>query len=177
MTKSQVRTHMKNKMSVINTNDLPLCKLIKDLNIISQDLNIAYFLALKYEVSPKFIYNMYGKSNNFYLPCIENNNLIFRLQNNDTVYKLNKFNILEPTENSKSISIHKLDLVIIPLLAFNYQGFRLGHGGGFYDRAFKNFHNPKIAISCKNQYNSDWIPESHDIKLDLVITHEKVFNF
>ena len=55
------------------------------------------------------------------------------LVNKDTVFVKNKFNISEPY-NAELIDIEKIDVVFIPLLAFDNKGNRVGYGKGFYDR-------------------------------------------
>ncbi|BDC98229.1 5-formyltetrahydrofolate cyclo-ligase [Persicobacter psychrovividus] len=57
--------------------------------------------------------------------------------------KENEWGILEPTEEAREIQPKELDIVIVPLLAFDQQGYRVGYGKGFYDR-FLNECNPNI---------------------------------
>jgi len=93
------------------------------------------------------------------------------------VYELNKFNIIQPNSKSSSIDINELDIIIVPLLAFNSKGYRLGQGGGFYDRALADFSNLKIGLCNINQKDNNWQYEKHDIKLDIIITEENSFFF
>ncbi len=57
--------------------------------------------------------------------------------------KENEWGILEPTEEAQEIQPRELDIVIVPLLAFDQKGYRVGYGKGFYDR-FLNECNPNI---------------------------------
>ena len=73
-------------------------------------------------------------------------------------------------------SIVKPDIIIVPGLAFDRSGNRLGRGGGFYDAYLRNFHGQKIGI-CKQMQFVDELPiEEHDIKVDFVITENEMIN-
>ena len=87
----------------------------------------------------------------------------------------NKYNILEP-EVTNEIIFPKL--VLVPLLAFNESGFRLGYGGGFYDKYFssqeeKDIIKVGLGFSFQNVYE---IPiEDHDQKLDWILTESYLY--
>jgi 5-formyltetrahydrofolate cyclo-ligase len=60
---------------------------------------------------------------------------------------------------------------IIPGLAFDSQGNRLGRGGGYYDRFLLNFKGPKLGVAFDESITKKWLPsESHDQKLDIVVS-------
>lgn len=87
----------------------------------------------------------------------------------------NIYNILEP---AASDGYHgHIDLVLVPLLAFDLRGYRVGYGKGFYDRFLENLKAQKVGVSFFE--NVDTIEDIHenDIRLDLCITPEKVFYF
>jgi 5-formyltetrahydrofolate cyclo-ligase len=61
-------------------------------------------------------------------------------------------------------------LLLVPLLAFDAQGHRLGHGGGFYDRTIAAFGVRAIGIAYAGQEVETLPHEPHDMKLDAVLT-------
>ena len=74
------------------------------------------------------------------------------------------------------------DLFLVPLLAFDRKGYRLGQGGGYYDATIKAYRDKKeiqaIGIGYGMQAVVFNLPiEEHDQKMDLVITPEQVFDF
>ena len=99
------------------------------------------------------------------------------LQDN-TRLKTNLWNIPEP-ENGIAISNEQIEVVFIPLIAFDVHGNRVGYGKGFYDGFLKNCSKNTIKIGLsffEAEATIDGI-ESHDISLDYCITPQKVYTF
>ena len=86
-----------------------------------------------------------------------------------------KYGILEPKKSLPAFSKDKIDLVILPGVAFSESGDRIGYGGGYYDRYLKSLNNniPKVALCYEFQIQNNLISEIHDIKADYVITEER----
>lgn len=69
------------------------------------------------------------------------------------------------------------DVLLVPLLAFDAQGHRLGYGGGFYDRTLAALKVPAVGIAYAGQ-EADSIPhEAHDRTLDMVLTEQGIRRF
>jgi len=78
----------------------------------------------------------------------------------------------EPTDG-EDIQVSQLKGVVIPGLAFDPKGHRLGRGRGFYDQTLENFKGTMIGV-CYQQSLVDEIPtEDHDLKCQFIITDEK----
>jgi 5-formyltetrahydrofolate cyclo-ligase len=92
----------------------------------------------------------------------------------------NLFGILEPRYVAcAAIAPLELDLIFVPLLAFDDSGWRLGSGAGFYDRCLRHLHaerywrRPKlIGIAYEFQHVAQLQPQRWDIPLDGVITEQ-----
>ncbi|KQM78246.1 5-formyltetrahydrofolate cyclo-ligase [Pedobacter sp. Leaf216] len=87
----------------------------------------------------------------------------------------NLYNILEPQKGS----LHKgeVDLVIVPLLAFDKEGYRVGYGKGFYDRFLEGLNAQKIGLSLYPAIEKIDNVNEHDIKLDFCITPTEIIKF
>ena len=80
------------------------------------------------------------------------------------------FGILEPDEGCPVIHPEHLSMILVPGLAFDRQGFRLGHGGGYYDRYLSGFCGFTVAL-CRNRFLFPSLPvEAHDRPVDLILT-------
>jgi len=92
--------------------------------------------------------------------------------------KENKWNIPEP-EFGKITPTDKIDLVIVPLLAFDFKGNRVGYGKGFYDRFLKECRPDckKIGLSLFEPVEKITDIDAHDVKLTLCVTPKKIYTF
>lgn len=74
--------------------------------------------------------------------------------------------------------MNKIDLVIVPLLAFDLDGNRVGYGKGYYDKFLQNCENAlKIGICLEKPLLKILDINEYDIKLDYCITPEKIYSF
>lgn len=87
----------------------------------------------------------------------------------------NLFNILEPVQDETHAG--KIDMVIVPLLAFDSRGYRVGYGKGFYDRFLGNLDTLKVGVSFFEGVDNIADTHADDVRLDLCITPEKIIRF
>ncbi len=85
----------------------------------------------------------------------------------DTLYQKSAFGVEEPI--SEKAALH-LDLVLVPGLIFSTAGYRIGFGGGYYDRFLANYRGKTISMAFSEQINDAWQPEVFDIPVDKIIT-------
>jgi 5-formyltetrahydrofolate cyclo-ligase len=69
------------------------------------------------------------------------------------------------------------DLLLVPLLAFDSRGHRLGYGGGFYDRTLAILNVPAIGIAYAGQEVASLPDEPHDRTLDMILTEQGIRKF
>jgi len=87
----------------------------------------------------------------------------------------NHYHIPEPQNSEPFKGIP--DMVIVPLLAFDIKGFRVGYGKGFYDRFLQNIQTQKIGLSFFDALAEINDVHLNDIKLDKCITPNGIINF
>lgn len=114
------------------------------------------------------------------LPVVAGNNdpLLFRRwQTNDTLEQ-GKFGIAVPPASSDALIP---DIVIVPLVAFDAKGHRLGYGAGYYDRTLhqlRKFGNVlAVGVAYANQQVEHITADAHDALLDAVVTERGVVRF
>lgn len=83
--------------------------------------------------------------------------------------------LIEPKE-TVAFSLDEIDLIIVPGIAFDKDGYRVGYGGGFYDKLLRSAPRKTIAIGlCFEQNLEERLPkQSHDAKMNLVLTEKQV---
>ena len=81
------------------------------------------------------------------------------------------FGLLEPQGDLEVVDASQIDLIHVPGLVFTTKGYRIGYGGGYYDRYLKHFsgHTFSTIYPCQIQ---DFIPENHDIPVQEVLIDE-----
>lgn len=100
------------------------------------------------------------------------------LVNDDTDFHLNAYGIGEPA-GGETIPPEEVDLVLVPLLAFDEQGYRLGYGKGFYDRFLEHCRPDIIKVGISYFGPEHQLPgiDQYDVPLTACITPERIYEF
>ncbi len=83
--------------------------------------------------------------------------------------KINSFGILEPLEASPIIAPSEIDLCIVPCVCVNKEGYRLGYGGGYYDRFLPETNAIQVLLCYKDFVYQEIPLETHDVKIHILI--------
>lgn len=134
------------------------------------------------EVDTSYILSiLHGKDKAVVLPKmeIESRDLKHILLTEETILKKNHLGITEP-QNGQEVHPSTIDVVFVPLLAYDHKGNRVGYGGGYYDKFLSQCkaHTLKIGVSffaCEQEQIQDTLPT--DIPLDYCVTPTQIFTF
>ena len=86
------------------------------------------------------------------------------------------FGLLEPKqEYIRPVDAEEIDLVIVPGLAFDLRGNRIGFGGGVYDRFLAPLNAPKISLAYQFQILHEIETDPHDVRVDKIVTEAGVY--
>ncbi len=142
---------------------------IERLMPFQQAHTVALYWSLKDEVeTPPFI-RRWCDSKRILLPEVRGENLVFRKYDPREGVSPGAFGIGEA--HGEECPPEEVDLIIVPGVAFDRQGGRMGRGKGFYDRFLVRCPAYKIGI-CFHYQLADEIPcEEHDIRMDTVISN------
>lgn len=134
--------------------------------------NICIYYSIRDEVITEYYFK--DKNKNWFLPKIKDNELII-CPYNATNLILNAYNIPEPDTQKINNSI--IDLIIIPALAADRNGYRIGYGKGYYDRLLKklNPHTIKLTAVFSELFINDVYPDSYDEKSDIIVTDNNIY--
>ena len=100
------------------------------------------------------------------------------LLTDNTKFRTNSYNITE-TVNGLEVPVDKIDVVFVPLLAFDLNGNRVGYGKGFYDKFLSKCNPEVIKIGLSFFEAEDEISDAtnDDVQLDFCITPDKIYTF
>lgn len=100
------------------------------------------------------------------------------LLTDNTKFKKNEYNIPEPIDGIE-VPVSKIDVVFVPLLAFDEKGNRVGYGKGFYDKFLANCKPETIKIGLSFFEAEDKIKEisENDMQLNYCVTPNKIYSF
>lgn len=89
-----------------------------------------------------------------------------------------RFGICEPRRSTTCFDVRRIDLLLVPGVAFDLHGHRLGYGGGFFDRflAGSGFRGRRLALAYDFQIVDVLPAERHDQVVDLLVTDQRVIN-
>ncbi|MCS7199217.1 MAG: 5-formyltetrahydrofolate cyclo-ligase [Caldimicrobium sp.] len=82
------------------------------------------------------------------------------------------FGILEPPPEAPIVEVAKLDIILVPGLAFDKRRGRLGYGKGFYDKTLRDTRGLKIGVAFSCQIIEELPLEPYDVKMDLILTEK-----
>lgn len=109
----------------------------------------------------------------FFLPRVNGVNLDI-LPYDESRLELGAFHIEEPSGND-TVDADSIELIIVPAVAYDRSGNRLGRGKGFYDRLLQESKATKIGVAYEFQIYDELPVEPHDVPVDFVITQTRIF--
>jgi len=199
--KKLLRKQLRNLLQAISEKDLisqsnAIYKQVISLKQYQNSKNISIYLNMpKGEVrTENLLKHALNSGKNCYVPYIVNNSKMEMVKINSwedfLSYPKSKWGYPEPSgmsESTKALKTEGLDLIIVPGMAFDLYGNRLGHGKGYYDRYIerarefsksKNIDNPYcVSLSLKEQLLNKIIPTNqYDIKPDVIVTPQGIFS-
>ncbi len=187
MLKKELRVKYKALRKQLSENDLEEMSLAianKILTLPVWDKNYFHiFLPIKEhkEVNTEFILHMLsGKDKEIIISKsdFETRNMTHFLLTDNTKIKKNEFNIPEPVDGLE-VPTNKIDVVFVPLLAFDKSGHRAGYGKGFYDKFLNECKPETIKIGLSFFEAEEKIEDvfENDVKLDYCVTPNGVYQF
>jgi len=156
-----------------------ICEKLVGTALFKQAKNILFYCPVKNEVNCLLaIEKAFELSRKVFLPRIRGWDFeIVEVKSLDALDKLKKGELGIPEPTGKKTPLGKIDLVVVPGVAFDRQGHRIGYGGGYYDELLKKRKNGKpTAIGlCYAKLLLNKIPfEGHDEQADYIVSESKV---
>lgn len=134
--------------------------------------NVLLYHSLPDELSTREFLDKWCGRKHFFLPRVNGVNLDI-LPFDRSRMALGSFHIEEPT-GDETTDINAIELIIVPGVAYDRRGNRIGRGKGYYDRLLSSTSATKIGVGYDFQLIEEDIPaEEHDVAMDIVITDRR----
>lgn len=134
---------------------------------------IFIYNSLEDEVQTYDFIHKWGGEKNFYLPVVTGDEIVFRACDFSTSFQQSSYGIMEPVGEDFT-EYNKIDLIIVPGVAFDRKMSRMGRGKGFYDRFLPKISAPKMGI-CFDFQLFDTIPtDLNDVKMDFIVSENEL---
>ena len=192
--RAQIRAEIRNTRKNLSNNQQIIAAQSLKMNFIqhlksektTNSKHVAIYLSNDGELDTSLlIKELWNLNHAVYLPIIHpfnGANLLFQRYEKNSPMRANRYGILEPKLNCSQICpLPALDYLLMPLVAFDKQGNRLGMGGGFYDRTLarlheQNWQKPQLIGLAHKCQKVDALPiESWDVPLKTIITPDKTY--
>lgn len=142
-----------------------------------------YYYPIHNEVDVRSVVEYaWKKGKEVLFPRIEGDTLSFFAVTNFNGFQPGPFGIPEPQpknwqpENCFPVDLGRIDLIIVPGIAFDLQGYRLGYGKGYYDRLLRKAPASTIGIAYDFQIVDTIYPQEHDVPVQQIITETRLIN-
>ena len=176
--KAALRKHLLEKRDAIsdefrNISSSKIYQNLKQVDSYINSHNIACYFSIGSEIDTyDIMLGILEQGKNMLLPKIVDNNLEFYVVPNLEKLEKGAFDIMEPKDSCKKAE--KIDCVLVPTIGISKLGDRLGYGRGYYDKFLSSTGALKISLTYSKQIIKSIPSESHDIKIDLIITEDEI---
>jgi len=173
--KNEIRAKMRDKMKLLSTGKLreKSEKIQQKVRVyLDKVQNVCIYISKDHEVETKNLIRELLNVKNILIPFVDGNNLKISQIHNHSNLQMGKYGVLE-TKNKQEFE-GNIDLIIVPGLAFDKKGNRLGRGKGYYDRFLKRINGLKVGLAFDEQVIDNLPIEKHDVPLDLIITDKQI---
>ncbi|MEH7379952.1 5-formyltetrahydrofolate cyclo-ligase [Bacillus sp. JJ1533] len=185
MTKKEMRKEMKEILRSID--NITLDKWSEDITEIVLSLpewvdaeTIGITISGEYEVDTKALIEKAWQSNKrVAVPKCEpkTKTMIFREITSFSQLEVVFYGLQEPIEEQTREVLHnEIDVLFVPGLSFAKNGYRLGHGGGYYDRYLTKYQGITVSLAFPNQLVEEIPVESFDIPVQKIVTNTEVID-
>ena len=144
-------------------------KIIKELDCYKNARTVMLYMPIKGEAD---VTGLLGDKKVFLTPVTEGED-IYAVLFGET--EKGAFGVPEPKDKTP-FDKTKIDLVLVPGVAFDKTGNRTGYGKGYYDRFLKDMKAFKIGVCHSFQLTDELIVEEHDVKMDMIVTESGIWS-
>lgn len=137
---------------------------------------IALYVPIRNEVETDDLYRLSLRAGKRVLyPAVSDKTLVFRQVDDVSDLRQGAFGIMEPKNSCRAVDPAEADLIVVPGVAFDMSGRRIGYGKGYYDSALHSLEGmgKLLGICFDFQLVEEIVSEPHDVLMDGVVTEHR----
>ena len=163
---------MKYSASTLKELSVDILKRLEQLTAFQDAQTVFLYHSMKDEVHTHEFVNKWAEIKRIVLPVVVGDELELRLYTGPQDLEISDYGIAEPTGDLFT-EYSSIDIAIIPGMAFDLKGHRLGRGKGYYDKLLPHIPALKAGICFSFQLIEDVPTDESDINMDLIITNNE----
>lgn len=168
---TKVRAEVEDK----DLKDKLIRKNLRELDLYKKAKSVFVFISYRSEVDTKgIIEDILADGKKLLVPLVKGSQMIAVEVKGIDDLEPNKMGILEPKSGEE---VTDVDLTITPGLAFDKAGYRLGYGGGYYDKFFAKVDTIRMGIGYYDQFVESLVHEHYDKPLEYLLTDRGLIEF
>jgi 5-formyltetrahydrofolate cyclo-ligase len=169
--------------AVAKEKSLAIFNILKEMELYKNADNVMVYITLENEneVSTEFLIDdLFDRGKRVFVPLTVHKTkelIVSELKDLEEDLEVGNFGVMEPKkETTRPVEPSILDLVIVPGVAFDREGFRIGHGAGYYDRFLPGLSKKTATVSLAfDMQLIDKVPTCcHDIAVEYIITEKQL---
>jgi len=168
---TKVRAEVEDK----DLKDKLIRKNLRELDLYKKARSVFVFISYRSEVDTKgIIDDILADGKKLLVPLVKGSEMIAVEVKGIDDLEPNKMGILEPKDGEE---VTEVDLTLTPGLAFDKAGYRLGYGGGYYDKFFSKVDTIRMGIGYYDQFVESLVHEDYDKPLEYLLTDRGLIEF
>lgn len=172
MNKDEIRRHVRARKAMMDATEQleaahRVFEAVNSMAAFKMSRKILLYNSLPDELSTREFFDMMGDDKEFFLPRVNGLNLEILPYEKSRLH-LGAFRIEEP-DGDEVVSINDIDMVIVPAVAYDRRGNRVGRGKGYYDRLLETAKALTVGICYDFQLMDEIEVDEHDVPVDFVV--------
>jgi 5-formyltetrahydrofolate cyclo-ligase len=150
-----------------------ICKHIQEWEFFQRADVIQIYLPMRSEVDLTSLLGTHPHKNWVIPRILPEGQMVFQRYDPEHLIR-HPFGMLEPAPDLQTVAPGSIDLALVPGLAFDRHGWRLGYGGGFFDRFLSQFKGISLGVTFDALWLDSLPHETYDISMQYVVTEKEL---
>jgi 5-formyltetrahydrofolate cyclo-ligase len=179
MDKKQLREYVLNKRAALSPEEVRaksnvICSKLAELPEFKNAQRMAFYVSIRNEVFTHSLIKELLEKKQIVVPVYGSEAVLSKLEDWSDLAE-GSFGILEP-KKILAVTLAEIEVLIVPGIAFDINGNRIGYGKGFYDQLLRKTNGEVIALAYDEQVLESVPKEGHDVRVHKIITEKRIIN-